>query len=490
MRIGTVNSDVIAPGTFGKIDIKVDTTGTQVHLQYDLDIDIENCPTNLRFYSDEQFNEMLDTTRSGTGTSQDPKRAIIDITKYVDKNSHGLHDETIYWKWDFETTPGEAISDADLVDSEDIGKVTTASIHVKGFEILEMPDEDVPGEKYTHPEEVVFTGNNYLNTNIYLFSEENIHRNFIISFDIDNVDSSNINHNALMNSMDESGTPWPGCVVKYSVTTNTRSVKFESNSISNSSGDVFIDDTVKNVRIIRINDILYYSFNGEKCIKINTYLNDNEKTFNVPVTFGASMDGTGNPYRYFKGTLSNMSVKFISNDAVIEDFNPARKPMEVVYTHTEPYVFNGTSDYIDTGLKMFTAENIDKNFEVSFNIDSIGSGNVNQAVLLNGKDEGRNTYPGFVYRIYTDGTIRFDSKGGTGTGASNRQTEVQHVRIYRNNKKMYLCINGGEEKEVYNYTNFTEYHNVPLTIGTALKNGNPMRYFKGTLSNIVVKAEP
>ena len=54
---------------------------------------------------------------------------------------------------------------------------------------------------------------------------------------------------------------------------------------------------------------------------------------------------------------------------------------------------------------------------------------------------------------------------------------------------MYLSINNGQKKEVYDFTNFTNYHNVPLTIGAALRNGTPIRLFKGTLSNIVVKVE-
>lgn len=490
MKIGSVSSGTIAPGTSGRIDLTVDTTGTQVHLQYDLNIDVENCPTNLKFYSDEQCIEELDTTRSGTGNSGDPKKAVIDITKYVDKNSHGVHNETIYWKWDFETVSGETISDSDLVDSEDIGKIVTASINVKGFEILEIPDEDIPGEKYTHPGQAVFTGNNYINTNIYLFSEENIHRNFIISFDIDDVDSSNVNHNALMNSMDETGSPWPGCVVKYSVNNDVKSVKFESNSNANSTGDKLIDSTVKNIKIIRINDILYYSLDGGKCIKINTYTTNSESTFDVPVTFGASMDGNRNPFRYFKGTLSNMSVKFISNDATIEQYNPARKPMQVVYEHRDPYVFNG--NYIDTGLKLFNIENSDKNFEISFKIDSIGEGNQNQAVLVNGKDEGRNTYPGFVYRLYTNGYLKLEAKGGTGNGASNKKETVNTVKISRIDKKIYISINNGEEKLAYDFTNFTDFHEVPITLGAALKNGSPMteRYFIGTLSDIVIKVEP
>ena len=460
-----------------------------MHLQYDLNINIENCPTNLKFYSDSQKTQEIETIRNGTGNDGDPKIASIHITRYVDKDSHREFDESIYWEWKYESTPGEEISDADLIDTEDLGKTVTAFIDVTGFEILEIPDGNIPGESFINKESVTFTGNNYINTGIYLFSEENIHRNFLISFDIEDVDESNVNHNALMNSMDESGTPWPGCVVKYSVSGSTKTVKFESNSVSNSSGDKNIPSNVKNIRIMRINDLLYYSLDGGQAIKINNYTTDSEKTFNVPVTFGASMDGNGNPFRYFKGTLSNMSVKFLSDDVSIDDINTSTKTLRTVYEHPEQYVFNG-ENYINTGLNLFTSENIDKDFEVSFAIDSIEPLSENQIVLVNGKDEGNApSYPGFVYRIYTDGSIRFDAKGGSGNGNSTKKENVQTVKISRVNKTMYLSINNGEEKQVYDFTNFTNYHNVPLTIGAALKNGTPIRLFKGTLSNIVVKVE-
>lgn len=457
-----------------------------MHLQYDLSINIENCPTNLNFYSDSQKTQKIETIRNGTGNDGDPKIASIHITRYVDKDSHREFDETIYWKWEYESTPGEEISDADLIDTEDLGKTVTAFIDVTGFEILEIPDGNIPGECFINKDGVTFTGDNYINTGIYLFSEENIHRNFLISFDIEDVDESNVHHNALMNSMNESGAPWPGCVVKYYVSGSNKTVRFESNSASNSAGDFSIPDNVKNIRIIRIDDVLYYSLDGGRFTKINNYTTNSERTFNVPVTFGASMDRNGNPFRYFKGTLSNMVVKFLDEGADIED---EIKQLKIVYEYPGQYIFNG-ENYINTGLNLFTAENIDKDFEVSFAIDSIEPLSENQIVLVNGKDEGNApSYPGFVYRIYTDGSIRFDAKGGSGNGNSTKKENIQTVRISRIDKKMYLSINNGQKKEVYDFTNFTNYHNVPLTIGAALRNGTPIRLFKGTLSNIVVKVE-
>lgn len=346
-------------------------------------------------------------------------------------------------------------------------------------------------EQFSYNGEYVFTGNNYIDTGVYLYTAENLHKNFIISFDIVDVASSNVNHSALMNSMNESGSPWSGHVVKVSGNGSSKSLKFESNSNTSSTGDVYISNDVKNVRIIRIGDILYYSFDGGYCIKINDYRGF-KNTFDVPVTFGASMDGNKNPFRYFTGTLANMSVGFLDDNAIINDFNPQKDTvMKTKYEYIGSYEFDGES-YIDTGLCLFTQENIYKDFEISFNIDSVDPDNESQATIVNVKNERINSYPGFVYRIYptTDNTIRFESKGGSGSGARNKIKDVHKVKISRIDSKIYLTINDGESKEVYNFTGFGNFYEVPLTIGASLdSNGNPFRFFKGSLSNIVIKVE-
>ena len=35
------------------------------------------------------------------------------------------------------------------------------------------------------------------------------------------------------------------------------------------------------------------------------------KTFDVPLTFGSSLNANGSPQRYFKGTLKNIEVNII-----------------------------------------------------------------------------------------------------------------------------------------------------------------------------------
>ena len=346
------------------------------------------------------------------------------------------------------------------------------------------------GEVYNAPGVYTFDGTNYLTTDVYLYSVENVNKNFIISFNIESVSTANVNHSALMNSMNESGSPWPGHVVKISTARGRKEVRFESNSNTSGTGDMFISDSARNIRILRINNYLYLSIDGAEFVRLNDY-NGFTDTFDIPVTFGASIDGKGNPYRFFTGSLSDLYIAFLDNDATVDDFNPEKQELKVAYKHEGEYAFNGTSDYIDTGLQLFSEENFNKDFEISFDVISIDPNNDNQATMVNGKNERINSYPGFVYRAYkADQTVRFEAKAGTGSGAKNKQSEIKKVVISRIDSVMYLSINEGEKKQVYDYTNFSSYFDVPITIGASLNNkGQPFRFFKGTLSNIVIKVE-
>ena len=342
---------------------------------------------------------------------------------------------------------------------------------------------------YDSPGVHVFDGTNYIDTGVYLYSEENVNKNFMMSFNIVEIAEGNTNHAALMNSMNEREDPWPGHVVKIAQRVGMKPY-FESNSNTDGEGNVIIPSTVSNIRIFRINNYMYYSFDGGNLIKINDY-NGFSDPFDIPVYFGASNDGFGNVYRYFKGTLSDLYVAFLDDDVKVDDFNPPEQQFITKYQHLGQYTFDGSTDYINTGLDLFSEENIGKDFEVSFNIDEIVDGYVNQAVLVNMKNERINTYPGFVYRLYVgDKTVKLEGKGGTGSGVSNKQTDVHSVKISRIDGVIYISINEGEPKKTFDYSKFKNYFDVPLTIGASLdSSGNPFRYFKGTLSNIVVKVK-
>ena len=144
-KYDVVQEGTTAPRTWGEIPIIVVTTGTEVHMKYDIDIVIENCPTNLKFYKDANHKKEFTTIRTGLGEDGSTKTATITIEKYIDKDEHkdnGEHEHIIYWYWPFETGKGSQIDENDLIDSDDM-KMGTATIAITatGMQVLELQDD-------------------------------------------------------------------------------------------------------------------------------------------------------------------------------------------------------------------------------------------------------------------------------------------------------------------------------------------------------------
>lgn len=163
----------------------------------------------------------------------------------------------------------------------------------------------------------VFNGTNYLNTGMMLFSQENAGRNFYISFDID-ANGSTVNQSTLMNAKNEAdSTNYPGMVFrwgsnKYDMGANVTGAVDKKVRIDN------IPNTITNVQFTRLDGILYYSLDNEDFEKLLD-MSEFNLYFDIPLTFGASLNASGEPFRYFIGTLSNMVVRFMDNDVELED---------------------------------------------------------------------------------------------------------------------------------------------------------------------------
>ena len=166
-----------------------------------------------------------------------------------------------------------------------------------------------------------FTGktNEIVDTGMHLFSSENIHRNFEIYFEIDSIASNNNNQATLMNTKDESGTPYPGIV--FRIDQKKYMLKADSTA-NNTNRDDRALNTVQKVRIIRISDVTYYSINDESYQVLMDFSNI-VRTFDAPVSFGGIIKPNGTKQRPLKGTLSNMLVRFISDSATLADYENA-----------------------------------------------------------------------------------------------------------------------------------------------------------------------
>jgi hypothetical protein len=252
-----------------------------------------------------------------------------------------------------------------------------------------------------------------------------------------------------------------------------------------------IPNTITNVRLIRIDDKLYYSLNGQTFLKINDYAGVTSYS-NKPVLFGADFKPDGSVYRNFDGILSNMKVKFISDNVTLADYDRTHGQLATVYEHNGDYVFDGTNN-IDSNIRPFDFDSYDKDFEISFNIVSIDSTTVEQSTLVNSKYENSDAgFPGFVYRLTTNKKQLelTAAKATSGSPILKNVSAVQSVKISRRNMKLYLKINDEEEQLAYDFSGFKDFFSTKITIGSSTDaNGNIFRPFKGTLSDIVIKLE-
>jgi uncharacterized repeat protein (TIGR02543 family) len=187
--------------------------------------------------------------------------------------------------------------------------------------------------------------------------------------------------------------------------------------------------------------------------------------------------------------------------------------MSTVFSHTAEVKFNGqgvnlestdtrftNSDYINTGIALFSEANFDKDFEISFeivNFDMVES--VSQATLLAAKYEKESlNYPGFVFRRYNSDKKKVEMGarvGASGNGFSKQLdiSTVQKVKITRKNGKIYYSINDESLALVCDTQQLTDRgirFDTPVAFGAALTETNrTMRHAKATLKNISIKLE-
>ena len=160
----------------------------------------------------------------------------------------------------------------------------------------------------------------------------------------------------------------------------------------------------------------------------------------------------------------------------------------------------GNNDMIYIQEQFFNNQaNLDKYFEISFVLETFDLSGPSQATLVNVKYEKTNSnsnlsWPGFTLRR-SGNNFQLTAKGATGQVRNVAIADWLHhrVTIYRRNRKVYFVELDGTEKMVYDFTNFTNYFEVPMTIGGSLDNegvvNQPFRGFKGILSDITVKVE-
>lgn len=129
----SVASGKIAPGTNGEFDIVIDATGSEVDLEYDVELLEEtDKPQNLYFtYEGENYDSLSDLISALNSDSQK-----IFSGEILESDSNKTVTYHISWNWPYETkdNEGNLLDEIDLIDGQNISDYVF-SVKITGTQI-------------------------------------------------------------------------------------------------------------------------------------------------------------------------------------------------------------------------------------------------------------------------------------------------------------------------------------------------------------------
>ena len=253
------------------------------------------------------------------------------------------------------------------------------------------------------------TGSNSIDTDMQLFNQLNADKDFVIKFTVDQnngYNSSSGDRGAIFSDMNEVGEPFAGITFfTYNNTSYTMNINVQGHKVKNANTGYVTGQTVE---IKKELGIVYYSYNGGTPVQINDFSNF-QNYFNNNAKFCAATNPQGNTYRYFIGTLSNMSVE-------LKDF-----PSYTIHFDAN----GGTGSMSDQKIKLGERPTLNGNqfsnsgssFD-SWNTAADGTGTSYPDLYQLTSDLGQD---GDVITLYAQWNtpehfyVHFDANGGTGT---------------------------------------------------------------------------
>ena len=217
-------------------------------------------------------------------------------------------------------------------------------------------------------------------------------------------------------------------------------------------------------------------------------------TLPSPTMDGYLLDGW-----YKEDTYLN---KVSSNTEVTGDMTLHAKwilnPFPYVYPyHEADFVCTG-SNYIDTGVKLYTGDTATeegtwtKDYEIGFTIEEYDPNiqTAEQAVFMNTKYENQSAgWPGLVIRKSAQKIeITQTVNSGKAQRYINDLTFPMQVKIIRKNNTVYYQVNGGTLYTVQSMGNFTKFFDTPVYFCAGDDgNGGVQRNLIGTISNYYIR---
>lgn len=362
----------------------------------------------------------------------------------------------------------------------------------------------------------------YLNTGVSLFDEDNYQKNFVISFNIDDILASRIGAggrdtlvSCLYEGSDNVYGKYPGLSLRIE---GTKIQLQGGNGRVNSTKKTFEASELigKEFKIIRHNNgntiKLYYMIDDDIFFlndMTNLYAN-----FDAYLTFGAALAADNEtPTRYFYGSLSDIHFSFEDDGLTLNELAYGQQEETTfteVFHNDGPCIFSGstasvagtgcqtssTPDFdkiVNSGINLFDS-NYSEDFLISFDYSDYVASNQEyaQATLLSAYKEKGEGLIGYGVLIRRNGNniqlLVRDGNGATTTNNINLSSASSaNIRILKQGNIVCYSVNGGTFRFALNMSGFTDPFNVPVTFGGGINvDGDAFRFFKGTMSNMSI----
>ena len=280
----------------------------------------------------------------------------------------------------------------------------------------------------------VCSGSNVLNTGIQLFSTLNADKDFIVKFTLNENNgnytgnNTNTDRGTIFTCMNEGGgEPYAGVAFYAQGNKNNATYTMNINVLGNKVKDSNTGYVVgQSVTIKKINGYVYYSYDNGPDVQINDFENF-ANYFNNNATFCAGTNASGNPYRYFKGTISDLSVELLERSTYTIHFDAnggsGTMPDQIVNVGRPGQINPNAYTYNDGSFEGWnTAADGSGTSYVNNYAFTSDLGNTGDTVTL----YAQWTFPMHFY-------VHFDANGGTGSMANQQFTiSAQAVPLTQN----------------------------------------------------------
>ena len=149
--------------------------------------------------------------------------------------------------------------------------------------------------------------------------------------------------------------------------------------------------------------------------------------------------------------------------------------------------------YVDTGVKLYSEENYNLDYEIGFTVDALATEQVTQATFVNAKyEDSSSSAIGTGLVIRKGGQQPMDvthAVNGSKYYKQHNAGEGATVKIIRYDGVIYYSINGGALIKAQSVRGTSDYKETVTWFGASYDNytESPWRYLNGTLSHMYIK---